>query len=480
MAAANDRSTGQCTNNECFDIVKSQKTYTVPCTKNVREAYTVKVPKIKAVTVNKQVPYMEYEPRIKHVPYQYLDYRPVVQNVPTCRSFPARNTCGRPVRSACRSVARRPRIARAFNVRRKCPRTAYIKKSCYQPRQFCQSIPRTGWRTVQENVPVQKFRTQTELQYRTEEVPEVRYRTRPVTKMVKKTIPVYNIVPKPPATPGKERILQTMRAPEEKPVLPAATTYRGAVHTPFVPAYVADVNSDSRIYRAEYPVSRETGDLNYSRYAGSGVPGNDGRLHTGYGTYTRNPAFDFVPVNEAEEQSLRQAERLSERKLTSQPEANERLQNFTDYGYRTGIKTEPLYDPNVPLELGKDTVEYTVQTTEEKDKAEATTADNVAAKDPLIPRGVSGITRDGRMSMNVYSAPRQASASGGTAYYRDQPSQQRGRTGVNNTDNDRIEKNLDGKLGYQGVAFGSAEANKDGRPRSNNYGDRYGTNKPSR
>jgi len=242
-----------CPNNECFDIVKSKKTVTVPCTRNICETYTVKVPKVKPVTVNKQVPYTDYETRNKQVPYQYLERQSVLKKVPTCRTIPV-------TKNVCTTVRRTPLETLLSGGRstyqKKCPRTVYVKKQFCCPRQFCESVPKTGWKTIQEKVPVEKMKTVPEVQYKTEYVPEVRRRTRQVTKMVTKTLPVYNIVPKPPPSPGQDRVIKTVRAPEPKLVLPAQTVVQtvptvqsNAVQTSAVP-----INAGVAAYNPGYYV----------------------------------------------------------------------------------------------------------------------------------------------------------------------------------------------------------------------------------
>jgi len=241
MFPQDDCSVGDCSNNECFDIVKTKETVTVPCTRNICESYTVKVPRKKAVTVNKQVPYTDYEPRTKQVPYQYVERQKVVRKVPTCRTVPV-------TKNVCTTVRRRPLAGLlpggCFTItkKKKCPKTVYVTKKCCESRQFCIPVTKTGWRTVQENVPVQKMKNVPEVQYKTDYVPEVRRRTRQVTKMVTKTVPVYSIVPKPPAPPGQDRVIETVRAPEPKLVLPAQTVVQtvptvqsNAVQTSAVP-----------------------------------------------------------------------------------------------------------------------------------------------------------------------------------------------------------------------------------------------------
>jgi len=207
---------GQCVGNDCFDIVKSSQTYTVPCTRQVREAYTVQVPKTKVFTINKQVPFIDYETKMKQVPYQYVDRQTVTRNVPTCRTIPM-------VRNVCTSVRSRRR-GLGFGrqcVKKRCPRTVYVTQRGCQQRRFCQSIPKIGYKTVQETVPVQKVKNKTELQYKTENVPERRFRTRTVTTMVNKTVPVYNVVKKPePVTQQQDALVRTIPAPDGPTVLP--------------------------------------------------------------------------------------------------------------------------------------------------------------------------------------------------------------------------------------------------------------------
>jgi len=262
-----------CDNNECFDIVQTSKTVTVPCQRNVREAYTVEVPRRKAITVNKQVPYTDYESRERQVPYEYVDRQTVIKNVPVCRVFPI-------VKNMCTNVPTKRGLFGGYGsngcVRKKCPRTVYVKKKCCQPRQFCQSVRKTGWRTEKKNVPVTKIRNVTEIQYKTEKVPVVRYRNRPVTKMVTKTVPVFNVVQKQQAAAmsannaltvnsglavnntmlannalaTNDTLVTTIRAPEERTVLPPITILPAA--HPAVTFDLADSNRDGRISRGEY------------------------------------------------------------------------------------------------------------------------------------------------------------------------------------------------------------------------------------
>jgi len=287
MAVYGGCGTGQvCDNNECFNIVRSNRTFTVPCTRNVREAYTVQVPKTKAITVNQQVPYIDYEPKIKQVPYQYVDRQTVTKNVPTCRICPV-------TRNVCTNVPVRRRMLglRMGNnyVRKKCPRTVYVRKKCCQPRQFCHSVQKTGWKTVKENVPVQKFRNQSETRYKTETIPERRYRTRQVTKLVNKTVPVYNLVPKPPPSPPvqEDRIVRTVPAPDDKITLPPLTVLPSANPGKAVTFDLYDARREESGARNEYSAARHAGYGNTSADAGHAGYGNiaadAGHGHTDYG-----------------------------------------------------------------------------------------------------------------------------------------------------------------------------------------------------
>jgi len=326
MTTQEDCSTGKCPNNECFDIVKTKKTVTVPCTRNICESYTVKVPKMKAVTVNKQVPYTDYEPRTKQVPYQYFDRQSVVRKVPTCRTVPV-------TRNVCTTVRRTPLgillSGGRTTYKKKCPRTVYVQQRCCVPRQICKTVPKTGWRTITENVPVEKMKNIPEVQYKTEYVPEVRRRTRQVTKMVTKTVPVYNIVPKPPASPGKERIIGTVRAPEGKLVYPGPVQ-SNAVQTSAVPINAGVVAYNPGYYvpmqEVAYVPSPQLAYINSSPSAQ-------------YGVQPRGVSTDVLPRNGIYERSLG----LEEVKLDP-ASANEMAAINSNYESGYGVQETGRYD----------------------------------------------------------------------------------------------------------------------------------------
>jgi len=298
--ALNHSSPGEvCEKNDCFDIVKSFKTVSVPYTKNVREEYTVEVPKKKAVTVNKKVPYTDYETKEKQVPYQYVDRQTVIRNVPVCRVFPV-------VKNMCTTVPTRSTgLLGVFQrgngcVRKRCPRTVYVKKKCCEPRQFCQSIQKTGWKTEKESVPVQKFRNVTETKYKTEQVPEKRYRNRKVTKIATKTVPVYTVVKKDqlPAQVANDTLAKTLRAPEDsvRTILPPLNIIQAAPAA--VTFNLADSATNARISSGEYVAMGSRDDnansyRNYSDdYAAVRDAGRSGNVHRDY-------SGDYAAVRDA-------------------------------------------------------------------------------------------------------------------------------------------------------------------------------------
>jgi len=406
MAARNDGTTGQFPNDECFDIVKTKKTYNIPCRKNVREAYTVEVPKTKAFTVNKQVPYIAYEPQIKQVPYQYFDYQTVVRNVPTCSFYPVTSMCA-PINMRCQRKVR-PRSAK----KKKCPRTVYIKKMNCQPRQFCQSIPRMGYRTVQENVPVWKYRTESAVNYKTETVPEVRYRTKAVTKMVQKTVPVYSIAPKSQPAPGEERVVKTVRAPEGISILPAATTYPGA-QSSLIPVNVPHARQNNMMYNSQYSLPEQAVDLNYKRSTNPGLSGHYTGMNPNYGPYMGSVGTDWKPIDEITVRNMNQKRTFPVEKVTDQPQVNYKTENIPKVGYVSQANPVPMHSiARMPsVSLGEENFIQRNRAPEERTHTAAVS--HVSAVDPsLIPIHSSEFRQAvGRSSVHMArsSVPRQES-----------------------------------------------------------------------
>jgi len=187
----------QCESNDCYDIVRSTKTVTLPCTRNVVEQVTVNVPQQKEYTVNRNVPYTDYEERVRKVPYSYTENETVTRNVPVCQKVPIKKTFNYNERV----VVKVPKVVWVNTVKcipKKTVRTCYVNKRSYVPKQVTQPVTKTGWKDVKERVPVTRYRTVTEKKSKTELVPEKRYRCKTQTKMVTKSIPTYQIVPRRP------------------------------------------------------------------------------------------------------------------------------------------------------------------------------------------------------------------------------------------------------------------------------------------
>jgi len=168
---------GQIDNDDdCVQVVRDTKTVSVPCTRNTFQNYTVKVPRQVTEQVPRTVTYTDYEIRTKQVPY---------------------------------TVNRSERRVRMETQKYQVPVTKYYKKTVMETRErqvpvpYSVNIPETKYRTVTEQVPVQKSKVQMEDVVKT--VYDVQTRTRcvPETKMVTKQIPVYNVIAKsaPPCPP---------------------------------------------------------------------------------------------------------------------------------------------------------------------------------------------------------------------------------------------------------------------------------------
>jgi len=156
---------------DCVRIIRNLKTVTVPCTKNTFKQYTVKVPRQVTEQVPRTVMYTDYESRSKQVPY---------------------------------TVNRQEKRTRMETQSYQVPVTKHFTKIVMEDREkqvpvpYFVNVPETKYRTVTEQVPVQK--TKTEMQSVTKTVFDTQTRTRcvPQTKIVTKQIPVYRVVPTPP------------------------------------------------------------------------------------------------------------------------------------------------------------------------------------------------------------------------------------------------------------------------------------------
>jgi len=162
---------GQTDNNDCVQLVREMKTATVPCTRNVYQKYTVKVPR----QVKEQVP--------RNV--TYTDYETVSKQVPVTINKPERRV-------------------RMETQKYQVPVTRYYKKTVMETRErqvpvpYIVNHPETQYRTVNEKVPVQRTKVQMEDVMKTVYDIETRTRCVPETRMVSKQIPVYKVITQAP------------------------------------------------------------------------------------------------------------------------------------------------------------------------------------------------------------------------------------------------------------------------------------------
>lgn len=168
MAACGAVDSGDC--EDCVQVVRDTKTVQVPCTRNTYQKYTVNVPRQVTEQVPRTVSYTDYESRQKQVPY---------------------------------TVSRSERRVRMQTETYQVPVTKYYKRVVMETRTrqvpvpYFVNVPETKYRTVMEQVPVQKTKVQMDQRVRTVFDTQMRTRCVPQTKMVTKQIPVYNVVPKP-------------------------------------------------------------------------------------------------------------------------------------------------------------------------------------------------------------------------------------------------------------------------------------------
>jgi len=164
---------------DCVQVVRDTKTVEVPCTRNTYQKYTVQVPRAVTEQIPRTVTYTDYETRQKQVPY---------------------------------TVNRSERRTRMETQTYQVPVTKYYKKTVMETRTrqvpvpYYVNVPETKYRTVSEQVPVQKSKVQMENVVKTVYDTQTRTRCVPETRIVSKQIPVYNVVakPAPPCPPGTE------------------------------------------------------------------------------------------------------------------------------------------------------------------------------------------------------------------------------------------------------------------------------------
>jgi len=222
---------------ECVRVVRNMKTVTVPCTRNTFKQYTVKVPRQVTEQVPRTVKYTDYESRSKQVPYTVMN------------------------------PEKRIRMEmQSYQV----PVTKYFTKVVMEDRKkqvpvpYYVNVPETKYRTVTEQVPVQK--TKTEMQPVTKTVFDTQTRTRcvPQTKIVTKQIPVYSVVPRPPQVcptgvcPPQEPSIQV--GPLPAPPMEVYPTKPTTLEKNIADFNAADTNNDGVLSFNEFAQARANGD----------------------------------------------------------------------------------------------------------------------------------------------------------------------------------------------------------------------------
>merc|ERR1719479_875504 len=125
---------------DCVQVVRDYKTVQVPCTRNTYKQYTVKVPRQVTEQVPRTVSYTDYESRSKQVPY---------------------------------TVNRSEKRIRMQTETYQVPVTKYYKRVVMETRTrqvpvpYFVNVPETKYRTVMEQVPVQKTKVQMDQRVRT-------------------------------------------------------------------------------------------------------------------------------------------------------------------------------------------------------------------------------------------------------------------------------------------------------------------------
>jgi len=195
-------------------IIRDTKTVVVPCTRNTYQQYTVKVPRQIKQQVPRTVTFTEYEDRSKQIPY---------------------------------TVNRSERRVRMETRKYQVPVTKYFKKTVMETRErqvpvpYYVNVPETKYRTVTEQIPVQRAKVVMEDVVKTVYDTETRTKCVPETKIVTKHIPVYSVVPNTaaPCPPVEDSKMDEDRRAFE----------------------AADTNKDNVISYEEYTAARSKGSL---------------------------------------------------------------------------------------------------------------------------------------------------------------------------------------------------------------------------
>jgi len=177
-------------------VVRSTTSVQVPVTRNNCKQYTVKVPRQVTEQRPRTVRYTDYETRVKQVPYTV--------NRSERRTRMETQKYQVPVTTS---------HTRMVPVTNKVPKTVYVDVTTQVPQSYKTTtmesrvrqvpvpyfvnVPETKYKTLTEQVPVQRTKVEMDTVTKTVFDDQVKTRCVPETKIVTKTIPVYNVVPRP-------------------------------------------------------------------------------------------------------------------------------------------------------------------------------------------------------------------------------------------------------------------------------------------
>merc|ERR1719320_985773 len=178
---------------------------------------------------------------------------------------------------------------------KKVPKTVYVniitqvpqsyKKTTMQTKErqvpvpYFVNVPETKYRTVTEQVPVQKTKVQMDTVTKTVYDTKVRTRCVPETKLVSKEIPVYNVLarPAPPCPTGADCGAQDVQADFNR----IDKDGDGQLNYNEVAFDIADANKDSMLSFDEYAQARASGSLGNTAGFGQSTSFGDGQAATG-------------------------------------------------------------------------------------------------------------------------------------------------------------------------------------------------------
>merc|ERR1719433_1691354 len=170
------------------DLKVSTQKVTIPCTRNTYKQYSIKVPRQVREKIPRTVKYVDMEKRTKTVPYTVnrteTRYRNDIQRY--------QEPITRPVTKMVSVKSKEPRTI-MVDVVKQVPRTemktTMVNKTKNVRIPYQVNLKETKYRTLTEQVPVNKTKVVVEDRVRTVFDTQVRTRCVPVTKMVTKQIP---------------------------------------------------------------------------------------------------------------------------------------------------------------------------------------------------------------------------------------------------------------------------------------------------